>query len=83
MNKQDILDQLTEVFHDIFDDESITISPQTTAEDVDGWDSFNHINLIVATEMKFKIKFRAAETEELKNVGGLVDLIAAKLNVAS
>jgi acyl carrier protein len=83
MNKLDIQTQLTEVFHDIFDDDTIKLTRETTAEDIEEWDSFNHINLIVATETKFKIKFRAAETEELRNVGALIDLIAVKLNITA
>ena len=79
MTAADILEQLTVIFHQIFDDESIVLTRETTAADIGDWDSFNHINIIVAVEAHFKIKFQTAETEELKNVGHLVDLIQKKL----
>jgi len=79
MQQQDIYTQLTVVFHDIFDDDTIVLTPGLTAAEVPEWDSFNHINLIVAVEGKFKIKFQTAELESLHTVGHLADLIAAKL----
>jgi acyl carrier protein len=79
MNTKEILEQLTEIFHQIFDDESIVLTPETTAADIADWDSFNHINIIVAVEEHFGIKFQTAETEELKNVGHLIELIQQKL----
>jgi acyl carrier protein len=79
METADIDSKLTTIFRDIFDDDSITLRPEMTAADVDEWDSFNHINLIVATEAKFGIKFQTAEIESLKNVGHFEDLIAKKL----
>jgi acyl carrier protein len=78
LTTEEIYSQLTEIFRDIFDDESVVLTPETTAADIDDWDSFNHINLIVATEQKFGIKFKTAELEDLKNVGHLVQLIATK-----
>lgn len=74
-----IYSQLTSIFHDLFDDDSIVLTPETTAQDVEDWDSFNHINLIVAVEAKFDIKFKTAELEELHNVGHLVQMIERKL----
>ena len=79
LTTEEIYSQLTDIFRDIFDDESIVLTAETTAADIPEWDSFNHINLIVATEEHFGLKFQTAETEELKNVGHLVDLIASKL----
>ena len=79
MQQQDIYAQLTTIFHDLFDDESIVLNPGLTASDVPEWDSFNHINLIVATEAKFGIKFQTAELESMNTVGHLVDLIEKKL----
>jgi len=64
---------------DVFDDDSLVAAPELTAADVPEWDSFNHINLIVAIESRFKIKFQTAELEQLHTVGHLADLIAAKL----
>jgi acyl carrier protein len=69
---------LTQVFHDVFDDDSIVVTPELTADDVDEWDSLAHIRLVVAVEKKFGMKFSAAEMGELKNVGELVSLIEAR-----
>jgi acyl carrier protein len=79
MNDSEILDQLTDIFRQLFDDDSIVLTRDTTAQDIADWDSFNHINIIVAVEAHFKIKFQTAETEELKNVGHFVDLIKQKM----
>jgi acyl carrier protein len=79
MQQQDIYAQLTTIFHDLFDDESIVLNPGLTASDVPEWDSFNHINLIVAVESKFGIKFQTAELESMHTVGHLADLIQSKL----
>jgi len=79
MNSTQILEQLTGIFRQIFDNDSIVLTPETTAADIAEWDSFNHINIIVSTEVHFGIKFQTAETEELRNVGHLVELIQQKL----
>jgi len=79
MQQQDIYAQLTTIFHDLFDDETLVLSPGLTAAEVPDWDSFNHINLIVAVESRFKIKFQTAELESLHTVGHLVELIEKKL----
>ncbi|MFT4113453.1 acyl carrier protein [Silvibacterium sp.] len=79
MTTEQIYSQLTEIFRDLFDDESIVLTPETTATDIPGWDSFNHINLLVAAEVRFGIKFKTAETESLRNVGHLVEIIETKL----
>lgn len=82
MTEGDIYGALTEVMRDVFDDEDLTISPGTRAEDVPGWDSQAHIQLIVATEQRFGIRFRTSEFESLHDVGEFVSLIAEKLNGA-
>jgi acyl carrier protein len=79
MQSEEIYAQLTTIFHDIFDDDALVLTPGLTAVEVPEWDSFNHINLIVAVESRFKIKFQTAEIEQLHTVGHLVELIAAKL----
>ena len=79
MTEQEILDELSTVFRDVFDDETIALRPETTAEDIDGWDSQAHVTLVVATEMHFGIKFRTAELESLRNVGDFAQLIQARL----
>ena len=78
MTKDQIIPELTQIFCDVFDRDDIVLTPHLTADDVDEWDSFHHINLIVATEKHFGIKFRVAETEGLKNVGDFVELICSK-----
>ncbi|MBD3736479.1 MAG: acyl carrier protein [Pseudomonas balearica] len=80
MNEKDILNALTEVFRDVFDDDNIVLTPDTTANDIDGWDSQTHVLLIVAAEQRFGVKFRTAELESLKDVGHFAELIRAKLD---
>ncbi len=79
MQQQDIYARLTAIFHDLFDDDTIVLNPGLTAADVPDWDSFNHINLIVAIESRFGIKFQTAELESMHTVGHLADLIQVKL----
>ncbi len=79
MEQAEIYSKLTDIFRDIFDDDALVLRPEMTAADVPEWDSFNHINLIVATEARFGIKFQTAEVESLKNVGHFVELIQKKL----
>ena len=79
MQQQDIYAQLTTIFHELFDDDTLVLTPEMTAASVPEWDSFNHINLIVAVESHFKIKFQTAELESMNSVGHLVDLIEKKL----
>jgi acyl carrier protein len=79
MNKEQIYSQLTNVFHEVFEDQSIVPTPNMKASDVEEWDSLNHINLIVAIEARFKIKFKTAELESLRDVGHLVEIIEKKL----
>ena len=75
----DLLEQLTPIFRQIFDDETIVITRQTTADDIDGWDSLSHMNLVMAVELKFKVRFALGELPGLRNVGDLADSLAKKL----
>jgi acyl carrier protein len=75
----DIIAELTPVFREVFDDDSIVITRQTTASDIEGWDSLSHMNMVMAVEMKFKIRFALGELPALKNVGDLADLVLKKL----
>ena len=79
MIKEELLQQIQEIFRDVLDDEEIVLTESATAEDVEGWDSLTHIQLIVAIEKQFKIKFTSREILSWKNVGELVDCLAAKL----
>ena len=77
-----IRSELQDVFRQVFGDDDIVIQDTTTADDIDGWDSMMHINLIIALEKRFRVKFAAAEIAGLKsegqNVGGLVQLLERK-----
>jgi acyl carrier protein len=70
---------LEPVFRQVFDDGNITLRRETTADDIDNWDSLTHMNLVMALELKFKIKFALGELQKLKNVGGMLDLVNRKL----
>ncbi len=83
MQQQEIYAKLTEIFHDILDDDTLVLTPSLSANEVPEWDSFNHINLIVAVEACFKIKFQTAELESMQTVGHLADLIQKKLAAQS
>ncbi len=72
MTEQEILDSLTSILRDLLGDESIVLSMNTRREDVPGWDSFNYVYFIVATETRFKVKFSVAEVESFANVGAIV-----------
>jgi acyl carrier protein len=75
MNRKQICDAVNEVFRDVFDDESISVNDKTVAADIEDWDSLEHINLILAIEQKFKIKFTLGEVTGMKNVGEMIDVI--------
>ena len=75
MSEQEIYDRLNEVFRDVFDDESIVLSDETTADDIEDWDSLEQINLLMAIENNFGIKFRLADVSGLENVGAMIDLV--------
>jgi acyl carrier protein len=79
MTSQEIRSRLNEIFREVFDDESIQVTDAMTAKDVEEWDSLNHINLIVAVEGSFKIRFTTKEVSNLANVGEFIALIASKL----
>jgi acyl carrier protein len=79
VNSSEVLARLTKIFTQVLGDDQIVLKPETTADDVEGWDSFNHINIIVGAEMEFGVKFNASELEELKNVGDFVSLIEKRL----
>lgn len=80
INETETLKRVTSIFQDIFDDSKLVIQRETTAKDIDEWDSLMHINLVVAIEKDFSIKFALAELSGLKNVGEMLDLIQKKVN---
>lgn len=75
MTRDEVFEGLNEVFQDVFDDDTIEVHEETTADDIEDWDSFEHINLIVAIEKQFQVKFKMGEVSKLKNVSEMVDLI--------
>lgn len=79
MSREEVFEKLSEVFRDVFDDEAIIVTDATTAEDIEDWDSLEHINLIVAIEKKFGMKFKMSEVTGLKNVGEMVDVIIGRV----
>lgn len=79
MDNSQILEQLTDISRDVLNNDTLVLTPEMTAVDVPEWDSFNHVNIVVATEARFGIKFKTAELEQLKSIGSFVDLIAEKL----
>jgi len=74
-----IMETLNEIFQMVFDDADIRVRPDTTANDVDGWDSLSHVNLITAIEAKFSIRFTQKELLRQKNVGDLITDLEKKL----
>lgn len=78
MERNEVLDRVQEIFRDVLDDDEIVLTDQTTADDVDDWDSLSHIQLIVAVEKAFHVKFTSKEILSWKNVGELVDSILTR-----
>ena len=78
MDKNQILEEVQEIFREVLDNEEIELACETTADDIEEWDSLTHIQLIVAIEKHFKIKFTSKEILSWQNVGEMIDCIAAK-----
>ena len=78
MDRSELLKTVQDIFRDILDDEEIVLEDSTTADDVEGWDSLTHIQLIVEIEKAFKLRFTSEEILEWNNVGEMVDSILAK-----
>jgi len=79
MDLNEIMERLTETFRSVFDDQVIELNNETTAADVEGWDSLANVRLLVQIELDFGINFNSAEIADIKNVGEFVELIAARL----
>jgi acyl carrier protein len=74
----DTLNKVQGIFRDVFDNEMLTISRQTGADDIEEWDSLAHVSLVVAMEKEFNIKFSLDELQQMMNVGNILDLIERK-----
>lgn len=77
----DILETLNHLFQNVVDDTDVILKRETTAQDVDDWDSLNHITFIVAIEKHFKIKFSSSEIRSWKNVGEICDAVKSSLGL--
>jgi len=79
MSREEVLEKLQEIIRDVFDDDSIEVTADTVASDVDGWDSLMHITLIGTVEDEFDIKFAMKDVVGMKNVGQMADLILEQI----
>jgi acyl carrier protein len=75
-----VISQIEPIFQQVFNNSEISLSRETTAQDVEGWDSLNHIRLIISLEMELDITFDSNEVAELTNVGDLIDYIESQIN---
>ena len=80
MNREKVFYVVQSIFRDIFDEEELIINDSTNSDDIEDWDSLNHINLVSSIEREFKIKFALGELLELKDVGAMIELMLKKLN---
>lgn len=78
MDPREIFTRLNRVFQEVFDDRTIRVTPQTTADDIEDWDSLEHITLISAVEREFRMKFKMGEISSMKNVGEMARIIAQR-----
>ena len=79
MSREEIYERLNEIACDVFEEENLQLNDETTADDVDGWDSLTHLGFVNEIEIEFGIKFTLAEIRNLKNVGELVDTVEKHL----
>lgn len=79
MSKQEVMQKLQEIFREVFDDDTIEINENTTANDIEEWDSLEHITLIGAVEKSFKMRFKMKEVSSMKNVGEMAEIILERI----
>lgn len=79
MDRKEVFAKVQDIFRDVFDDDELIIKDSTNSDDIEDWDSLEHISLIVAMEKEFSMKFDIKEVNKLKDVGEMVDLIVSKL----
>ncbi len=78
LDSNEIKKRLNQVFQNVFDDESIEINEQTTADDIEDWDSLMHITLVLSIEKEFGVELNAAEVSKLSNVGAMIDILVSR-----
>ena len=79
MTREELFEEINEIFRDVFDDDTLVITDETNSEDIEDWDSLEHINLVVAMEKRFNMKFNIKEVGQLQNVGEMADLILSRM----
>ncbi len=79
MTRKELFDGVQDIFRDIFDEDDMVIEDKTSSDDIEDWDSLNHINLVSAIEKEFGIRFALGELMSLKDVGAMIDLMVEKL----
>lgn len=75
MDRQEVLEKLQEIFRDVFDDDELQLTAETSSKDIEEWDSLHQISILAAAEDEFNIKLAISDTRKLENIGALVDLI--------
>jgi len=80
MTKEAIIEKLNEIFRDVFDDESIEVTDEMTAEDIEDWDSLTHLTMISEVESAFGMRFKMKDISTMKNVGEMIAIICASTN---
>jgi len=80
MTRNEVFEEVRKIFRDNFDDDDLVIVDETNSSDIEDWDSIEHINLVIAMEKKFDLKFNIREVGKLANVGEMVDLIVSMLD---
>ena len=80
MTREEIMEKVNGIFRDVFDDETLVITDSTNSDDIEDWDSLEHISLIISMEKEFDMKFDIKEGNKLENVGQMVDMIKMKMD---
>lgn len=79
MKREEIIEKLTVIFHEVFNDNTIVLTDEMTAADVENWDSLTHMLMITKVEEDLGIKFKLKELNRLKKVGDLINIVETKL----
>jgi acyl carrier protein len=79
MEKNEVLFEIQEIFRDVLDNEEIELTPESKADDIEEWDSLSNVQIVVAVEHRFGIRFTSAEIPSWRNVGDMIDSIRKKL----